>query len=245
MPFWIDSRRLTCVALSTALLSGCLQPFNPPYNNFRDDHRKVKYTVAGAAWGATVGAIAGSIVSSAGVGAVIGGVTGSFAAYQLTRKPQVINELKRCDMQYIKYADIETLIVPTDTYFYFDSPRMNDLAFQGLNNIVRLLKFYPCTPIYVAGFTDDVGSREHKRKLTQARAEAMITFLWANGIQAYRLHPEGYEDKYPVGDNDLIRGSAFNRRLEIQWQSAPSTQAQRLACAMPPKRLPSKFGRTK
>ncbi|WP_133131011.1 C-OmpA-like family protein CmpA [Legionella yabuuchiae] len=245
MPFWIDARRLTCLAVSTALLCGCLQRFQPPYNNFRDDHRGVKYTFAGATWGAAVGAIAGSIVSSAGAGAIIGGVSGSLAAYQLTQKPQIIKDLTRCDMQYIKYGDIETLVVPTDTYFYFDSPRINDLAYPGLNAIVRLLKFYPCTPIYVAGFTDDVGSREHKRKLTQSRAEAMITFLWANGIQAYRLHPEGYEDKYPVGDNDLIRGSAFNRRLELQWQGAPSTQAKTLACITPTKRMPSKFGRTK
>ena len=45
----------------------------------------------------------------------------------------------------------------------------------------------------------------------------MITFLWAKGIRAQHLYAEGMGDKYPIGDNFLTHGSAFNRRIEIQW----------------------------
>lgn len=218
--------QLACISLLMLSLSGC---FRPPYNNFQDDKRATKYTLFGAGYGAAAGAIAGSVASSAGAGAVIGGIAGSIVAYQKTLKPQIIRDLNKYDIQFTCYGDTQTLIVPTDLYYYFDSPRINDLAYKGLNNIVRLLKYYPCTPIYVAGFSDDVGTDHHKKKLSQARAEAMITFLWANGIEAQRLHPEGYADKHPVGDNDLIRGSAFNRRVEIQWLTAPSTQTPPLA----------------
>ena len=82
------------------------------------------------------------------------------------------------------------------------------------------------SPIYVAGFTDDVGSRYHKRLLSQAQAETMLSFLWANNIQAYRLKAEGYGDKHAVSENSLIHGSAQNRRIEIQWFTGLVAQAK-------------------
>jgi outer membrane protein OmpA-like peptidoglycan-associated protein len=222
----LNPSRMTCLFLMLLTLSGC---FHPPYNNFRDDKRSAKYIAFGAGFGATVGAIAGAVGSSVGAGALIGGVAGTAIAYKKTLRPQIIKDLNKEAIQYVQYGDTETLIVPIDQYFYFNSPRINDLAYKGLNNIVRLLKFYPCSPIYVAGFTDSVGGKHHKRKLSQAQAEAMLTFLWANDINAHRLHPEGYGDKHPVGDNDLIRGSAYNRRLEIQWMSAATCQKPNVA----------------
>ncbi|MDI1352690.1 MAG: OmpA family protein, partial [bacterium] len=94
-------------------------------------------------------------------------------------------------------------------------------------NIIKLLKLYPQSPIYVAVFTDNVGTREHKKRLSQAQAETMLTFLWANDIQAMRLKAEGYGDKNDISDNHWIHGSAQNRRIEIQWFTGIVAQAQR------------------
>ena len=62
--------------------------------------------------------------------------------------------------------------------------------------------------------------------LSQARAETMLTFLWANDIHAQRLRAEGYADQHDVGDNHLIHGSAYNRRIEIQWQDVAYSPGQ-------------------
>ena len=113
-----------------------------------------------------------------------------------------------------------------DHYFEFNSPLLNDLCYEGLNNIVKLLNLYPCSDIYVAAFTDNVGSRAHKKRLTDAQAETMLTFLWANDIRAKRLKGEGFGDRHPIGDNQLVHGSAFNRRIEIQWVDAPTPPKQ-------------------
>lgn len=135
----------------------------------------------------------------------------------------LIKKLKAKDIQFVKYGDTSTIIVPTDRYFIFNSPQLNELCYPGLAYIIQLLKQYPDSTIYVAGFTDNVGSRFAKNKLTQDRAEAMLTYLWANGIQAKLLRAEGYGEKYAVSDNHLVHGSAQNRRLEIQWASNPNT----------------------
>jgi|GEM_PF-858681 len=212
--------RVICLSLCFLTLNGC---FHPPYNNFSEDQRDVRQVAFGTAFGAGAGAIIGFVAGSAGTGAVIGGVAGSIIALQNNTQNAIIKELQKQDMQFIQYGDTMTLLVPTDRYYIFNSARLNDICYPGLINIIKLLKFYPKSTIYVAGFTDNVGSKHHKKMLSQARAEAMLTFLWANNIQAQRLHAEGYADKHAIGNNDLIRGSAYNRRVEIQWVNAPVT----------------------
>jgi outer membrane protein OmpA-like peptidoglycan-associated protein len=199
-------------------LAGC---FHAPYNNFDNDHRALRQVAIGAGIGAGAGAGIGAIAGNTAVGAALGGLAGATAGMYYNTKHALLTEIQNQDMQFTQYGDTMTLVVPTDRYFVFNTPHLNDICYPGLNNIVRLLKQYPNSPIYVAGFTDDVGSRYHKKMLSQARAEAILTFLWANDIHAQRLHAEGYSDQHTLGDNHWIHGSAYNRRIEIQWLNIP------------------------
>lgn len=207
-------RAVVTVALASLMVSAC---FNPPHNNFKNDPRVLKGMTAGAAVGAGMGAVAGSVIGNTLAGAAVGGVAGSVVGLVSHNEKAVVNELATQDIQYVEYGDTRVLIIPTDRYFWINSHRIQDLCYEGLNNVARLLKYYPCTPIYVASFTDEIGSRAARNKLSQSRADAMVTFLWANGIRAQRLHAEGYGSQHAVGDNQLIHGSAYNRRVEIQW----------------------------
>ncbi len=207
-------KKAAVISILAVALSSCYQP---PYNRFKPYYHTPRTTATGATVGTITGAAAGSVAIGAGAGVVAGGLVGLYK----DSKKGVINTLQSQDIQVVEYGNTVTLIVPTDKYFLVNTPRFNKLNNYGLNNIVKLLKLYPRTPIYVAGFTDDVGSRERKIKMSQAQAETMITYLWANDIPARLLQAEGYGDKYPVSDNKLTHGSAQNRRLEIQWFSAP------------------------
>lgn len=133
------------------------------------------------------------------------------------REKAIVQQLRRQAIEFIQYGDQRTLLIPTDRYFVFDTPHLNDICYAGLNNIVQLIKGRAYCTIYVAGFSDNVGTRYHKDKLSQARAEAMLTFLWANNIPAESLKAEGYGEQHAIGDNRFIHASAYNRRLEIQW----------------------------
>jgi len=209
--------RVTLVGALLAVL-GITSCSKPPYNNFEDDHRALRRAVKTGGLAAGIGAGIGTLAGGAtGIGAAAGGVVGTVYGLYISNKAHLIETIENQDMRYVEYGDTMTLIVPTDRYFIVNTARFNDVYYGGLNNIARLLKYYTCTPIYVAGFTDDVGSHTHKQKLSQARAEAMVTFLWAHNIRAQRLNAEGYGDRYSVADNHFIHSSAFNRRLEIQW----------------------------
>ena len=143
-----------------------------------------------------------------------------------TLRARLIEKIRREDIQFVRYGDQYTLLVPTDHYFVFNSPQLNDICYRGLNDIAALIKTYHYEKIYVAAFTDDVGSSHHKDKLSNARAETMLTFLWAKRIPAQYLIAEGYGDEHDIGDNHLIHSSAYNRRIEIQWTETKKSPAK-------------------
>jgi outer membrane protein OmpA-like peptidoglycan-associated protein len=176
-----------------------------------------KNAASGVATGTAVGLLTSGTAAGALMGGAVGGTIGTVHAVYKNSKPSLVKELKKQSVQFVEYGDTMTLIVPTDKYFMFMSPRLNELAYPGLMNIVRLLKLYPQSPIYIAGFTDNVGSKKHKKQLSQAQAETMLSFFWAQGIHTIQLKAEGYGDKNDIADNHTIHGSADNRRIEIQW----------------------------
>lgn len=206
--------RIISFALLLGLLSSC---YHPPFNDFLPYNPVVPRVIGGTAVGAAAAGIAYGTVAGALIGGAAGGAIGAIIGYQHESKSRTINELRKMDIQFISYGDTLTLVVPTDKYFMFNSPRLNEVCFPGLEYIVKLLKFYPESCIYVAAFTDNVGSYQHKKLLSQAQAETMMTFLWGHGIHAELFKSEGYGDKNDISDNKLIHGSAQNRRIEIQW----------------------------
>ncbi len=133
----------------------------------------------------------------------------------------LINKLQKRSMQVIKYGKTTTVILPTDRYFVFDTAELNETCYAGLYNLKELIKKQRHKTIYVAAFTDNVGSTAHKQQLSRARAQTILTFLWANGVPAKHLAATGYGDAYAVGNNHVIHSSAYNRRIEIQWSEPP------------------------
>lgn len=125
-------------------------------------------------------------------------------------------------IQFVQRGDLMTLIVPTDRYYLFNSPDFDDTEFVALNHIAKLVRLFPCSKIIVAGFSDNVGKQVLQDRLSKARADTMLTFLWAKGVPAQRLTAEGFGQRFPVGNNHLIHGSAYNRRIEIQWWTGKS-----------------------
>lgn len=192
---------ITCTTL--VLLSACMKP---PYNNLKPHSSVFSSTAAGTG----VGALAGLPAVGGAIGALAGGYKDSQAG--------LINQLQRQDVQVVRYGDTMTLVIPTDKFFVLGTDELNELCYPALNNILRLVNYHKHGPLYIAGFTDDIGSKEYKKNLTQHQAQAIKTFLWANGIDVYRLNAVGYSDKYDIANNHLIHGSAFNRRIELQWK---------------------------
>ena len=69
--------------------------------------------------------------------------------------------------------------------------------------------------VEVAGHTDNVGTPEANLKLSQDRAQAVMTALVERGVKVDRLTAKGYGQTAPIADNRAEDGRAKNRRVEL------------------------------
>jgi len=56
------------------------------------------------------------------------------------------------------------------------------------------------------------------QRLSEARANAVVTYLVSKGIATERLAAVGYGENSPIADNASSEGRAVNRRIELQVQ---------------------------
>ncbi|MBI5728012.1 MAG: OmpA family protein [Ignavibacteriales bacterium] len=85
-----------------------------------------------------------------------------------------------------------------------------------LLNAAQVLLSSPDMRIEIQGHTNNVGSTESNKKLSQARAEAVKLYLVAKGVDSSRLTAIGYGDTLPVVDNATPEGKELNRRIEFK-----------------------------
>lgn len=84
-----------------------------------------------------------------------------------------------------------------------------------LDNAVTVLNENAAVSVRVEGHTDSRGSDAYNQKLSQKRAEAVVAYLVAAGIDAERLLPIGYGESAPVAPNDTAENMFKNRRVDL------------------------------
>jgi outer membrane protein OmpA-like peptidoglycan-associated protein len=87
---------------------------------------------------------------------------------------------------------------------------------EQLVNIAEILKAFPKVKLKVGGYTDNVGDPKANLKLSTDRAFNVVAELEKLGVEKGRLAPEGYGDKFPVGDNTTEEGRQQNRRIAVR-----------------------------
>jgi OOP family OmpA-OmpF porin len=84
-----------------------------------------------------------------------------------------------------------------------------------LAELFALLQKQPDWSLLVAGHTDNTGSDAVNVPLSRQRAESVINWLGAKGIDKSRLVAAGFGSKRPVADNATEDGKAKNRRVDL------------------------------
>jgi len=101
---------------------------------------------------------------------------------------------------------------------YFDTGKSDLKPESGpaLDEIAKLLKDQPQLKVFVVGHTDMVGDPAANVKLSQARAQAVVTALVTkNGVASAQMIPFGAGPYAPVATNRSEDGRAKNRRVEL------------------------------
>jgi OmpA-OmpF porin, OOP family len=115
----------------------------------------------------------------------------------------------------IKHLVTETKIITHGILFDVDKATIKPQSMGTLNQICQLMKDHPDFKYEIGGHTDNTGTPEHNKVLSQQRADAVKTHLVSMGIDAGRLTTKGYGDTQPIQDNAAFEGKANNRRVEF------------------------------
>lgn len=169
--------------------------------------------LGGAAVGAAIdnGGLGGALVG-AGIGALAGGAVGNYMDRQ---EQQLRQELAGSGVDVQRQGDVIVLNMPGNITFATDSADINPQFYPTLNEISQTLRNYPQTTVQVVGHTDSTGSADYNVDLSLRRANSVVQFLQAQGVQPQRVAAYGAGETQPIASNATASGRQANRRVEI------------------------------
>jgi outer membrane protein OmpA-like peptidoglycan-associated protein len=88
-------------------------------------------------------------------------------------------------------------------------------AREKLAKVAGIVLSYPDLRLQMEGYTDNVGSDEYNQRLSERRAEAVRSYLIAQGVSAANLTAVGMGKSAPVASNATAAGRQQNRRVEM------------------------------
>jgi OmpA-OmpF porin, OOP family len=160
-------------------------------------------------------AIDGSTLTVTGTGpddGTLGSATTAFEAFGGTTSLTVVTRLE-IDSESVA-AELTELLRGSTT-FEVGSAGLAPDATVLLDQAIAILIANPSTTLRVEGYTDDVGDDGANLTLSRQRAQAVVDYLTAGGVDADRLTAIGFGEADPIADNATEEGRAQNRRIEF------------------------------
>ena len=99
--------------------------------------------------------------------------------------------------------------------FELNSSYLTDAAHGKLKELAAALKKHSYSAIQIDGHTDNTGTDDYNKWLSERRAESVKKYMESLGIPAARMQTEGYGESKPLASNDTAQGQARNRRVEV------------------------------
>src|SRR6478736_9379913 len=117
----------------------------------------------------------------------------------------------------MKQVTVGSKVVMKNIFFDIGKAELKNESRAELEHILDLMDNNPGVKLQINGHTDNSGNAESNKTLSAHRAETVVAFLIARGIDAARLKAVGYGQEKPIVSNDDEQGGrAINRRTEIE-----------------------------
>jgi outer membrane protein OmpA-like peptidoglycan-associated protein len=203
---------VAAVALSIAACSTI-----NPYTQETQTSKAAKGAGIGAAAGAVVGLLTkGDKLENALIGAGVGALAGGGVGYYMdVQEKKLRDKLAGTGVSVTRNGNNITLNLPSNVTFATGSADLNSQFFNTLQGVTLVLKEYDKTVIEVAGHTDNVGSEDYNKGLSERRASSVASYLSGQGVKQARLLTVGAGETYPVASNASEAGRSQNRRVEL------------------------------
>ncbi|MEA2041606.1 MAG: PorP/SprF family type IX secretion system membrane protein [Bacteroidota bacterium] len=132
---------------------------------------------------------------------------------EIPQKSTTFNFKKDIELQPM---GIGAKIVLNNVNFDFGKWDLRPESYTEINRLVAVMKNYPHIKVEISGHTDNKGSNTRNEDLSLKRADAVIFYIVAQGINNGRLKPAGYGSGKPRATNSTENGRQLNRRVEAE-----------------------------
>jgi OOP family OmpA-OmpF porin len=102
-----------------------------------------------------------------------------------------------------------------DANFATDSASLTPKATDTLDQFIQAGQNVTFKSVHVAGYTDSTGSASHNQKLSERRAQSVMSYLKGHGLHSQSYSAQGFGASNPVASNATTAGRAQNRRVEV------------------------------
>lgn len=107
-------------------------------------------------------------------------------------------------------------------FYDFDRASIRPESNQELERLLNFMQKHPSVQVEIAGHTDNIGTDQKNRILSERRAKSVFDFLKQKGISEARMRYKGYGFHKPIAPNqnpdgsDNPEGRQMNRRTECE-----------------------------
>lgn len=114
--------------------------------------------------------------------------------YELHTGPEEKNETYIVDFY---LSPISKPVVIDNIFYDFDKATLRPESKKALDEMIKMLNDNPNVTIELGAHTDRKGSDQYNERLAQRRAQSVVDYLIAGGIEATRLEAKGYGESVP------------------------------------------------
>ena len=117
---------------------------------------------------------------------------------------------------YLEPIEVGSTIRLNNLFFDTDKSVLRPESASELQRLVTMLTTKPTMSVVIEGHTDDRGSDGHNMQLSQARADAVRSYLEQQGISQGRMKAQGFGKKQPVTKSTVDAERQRNRRVDFR-----------------------------
>ncbi len=122
-------------------------------------------------------------------------------------------EINRADTRKTTAGEIENIL------FDFDRFELKPQYYSVLDEVAVMLSRNPKAKVEIQGHTDNIGTAEYNRTLSEKRARTVKNYFVRKGVEKDRLFPVGYGFTMNKASNGDESGRALNRRVVFALQN--------------------------
>ncbi len=118
-----------------------------------------------------------------------------------------------------KIRDLERgqVITLDEVKFGSGQTEVTKQSLPDLHRVINFLKAHPHLSVGIEGHTDNTGSEERNKTLSQERAAAIGEYLRNHGVPTQKMQIKGFGEAHPTADNETSVGRERNRRIDVYF----------------------------